>query len=43
MLNFVYNFQDKFIDLKRIMDEVNKINGRRFKVVSFRWLTRQDI
>jgi hypothetical protein len=23
--------------------EVNRINGRRFKVVSFRWLTRSDI
>jgi hypothetical protein len=28
MLKFVYDYQDKFIDLKQIMGEVNKINGQ---------------
>jgi len=28
MLDFVYNLQDKFIDLKQIIGEVNKINGQ---------------
>ena len=26
-----------------LVSEINKIHGRRFKVVSFRWLTRSDI
>ena len=28
MLDFVYNYQDKFIDLKKIIGEVNKLNGQ---------------
>ena len=26
-----------------LSSDLNKLNGRRFKVVSFRWLTRSDI
>jgi hypothetical protein len=26
-----------------LTSDLNKVNGRRFKVLSFRWLTRSDI